>query len=330
MVLAYPRIFKGSGNLQAMTRTVTVVNEFGELETHEIFNKNDLTHLALFPFTQEGQDSSLNWLQYGIYEAVGEDLTQFTYMSIHWNEDQFQLHEQIKAAQTQGLPFFLTGTYRQDGDLYEIKSKLYHTGNGGLLKERVFTGRDLFGLVDSISLQTRVDLGIPGILLNSSVDLPFRVYYTDMLEAYEYCIKGYYIDSFSYYLNKAVELDSTFAMALYYRAEMNYNFQINEQAARNDICQAMRHRERMTDFREISTRIRYYAILGEKDKAMMHLGEMLLHKGDMEATEKLYHRAILLDPEEEKYWSRLLDHRSFTRFLIPFMFPLQDFFMRPS
>ncbi len=398
LVLAYPRIFKGGGNLQAMTRTVTVVNEFGELETHEIFNKNELTHLAIFPFSNEGRDSSLDWLQHGIFEAVGEDLSQFTYMSVNWNEDQFQLHEQIEVAQTKGLPYFLAGTYRQDGEIYEIKSKLYQTGNGGLLKERMFKGRDFFALVDSISLQTRIDLGIPGILLNSSVDLPFQVFYTDNLKEFEYCIKGNFIDSSSYNFNKAVELDSTFAMALLYRADRNYHYQINEEAARKDIRQAMRHRKRMTDFREIATRIRYYSILGEKEKAialaemqqelkpydfkilidlisvyqryflvhkmeeaviklnelvpgqrsyqlllansylltenlskgielleyliqgnpedteaLMQLGEMLLHKGNLEAAEKIYQRAILLNPDEEKYWSRLLDHIEYVR-----------------
>lgn len=154
-VLAYPRVFKGSDNLQAMTRSVTVINEFGEKEIHEVFNENYLAKLAIFPFTDESRDSSLSWLQYGIFDAVGEDLHQFPYMSIGWNEDVFHLHEQIKSARTDGIPRFLTGTFRTDGEVYEISSRLYQTDNGVILAERVFRGKDFFALVDPISLQTR-------------------------------------------------------------------------------------------------------------------------------------------------------------------------------
>ena len=271
--LAYPRLFKGGGNLNAMTRSVTVLNEYGEEEIHEVFMEDYLTKLAIFPFANESQDSSLQWLEYGIFDGIGEDLGQFSYLSVDWDSDVTQLNEQIKRARLNNYDRFLTGSFDKDGDVYEITCRLYQTENGTILEERVFTGSELFSLFDSISLQTRIDLGISVNILNSSVDLPFKVHYTDNLEAFEYATRGLYMGSRLENLYKAVELDSTFAMALATRAFLNYNYQINSETALKDIRQAMRHRHRLSEADEISVRMFYYAIHGESDKAIA-LAEM--------------------------------------------------------
>jgi len=272
-VLAYPRIFTGSGNLNAMTRSVTVYNEYGEKEIHEVFKEDYLSKLALFPFTNESKDSSLNWLEFGIYEALGEDLEQFSYLSVDWNEDVSQLNEQIKRARTNHYSHFLTGTFTVNGGAYEINSRLYKTENGSIQAERVFRGKDFFILIDSMSLQARKDLGISNNVLNSSVDLPFKAFFTDNLEAFEYFVKGNYVESQMQNLNKAIELDSTFAMALITRAYYNHMYQLNKESAQKDISQAMRFRQRLTENREINSRILYYSVHGESNKAIA-LAEM--------------------------------------------------------
>ena len=69
IVFAYPKIFKSRDNLQAMTMTVSVMNENGEKEIRRVFKDEYIAKLSLFPFANEANDSSENWLQYGIYRC---------------------------------------------------------------------------------------------------------------------------------------------------------------------------------------------------------------------------------------------------------------------
>ncbi len=78
-----------------MTFPVTVVNEFGEKETHRVFKEAYLTRVQICPFRNETGDSSQNWMQYGIQEAIWGDLRQFNYI-LTGLDKAFILQEQIK------------------------------------------------------------------------------------------------------------------------------------------------------------------------------------------------------------------------------------------
>jgi len=398
IVLTYPKILKGRDNLKAMTTTISVTNENGEKEIRKVFKDEYIVRLSLFPFTNEANDSSANWLQYGIFEALFEDLNQFNYF-IQWGSPSAKhLQEQIKYAKTNNYSHFLTGSFRITKGIYEITSRLYKTSNGTVEKERTFKGNDFFNLIDSISLQARIDLGISENVLKSYPCLPFKEHLTSNFNAFRYFIIGLYIDSLAINLHRAIELDSTYALASYLRAEYNYNFQKSNESAHTDIKQAMRHRNRLSEYNDISTRILYYLILGENDKAialseMQHelqphnilllsrlldtyvrnflvykyqkaaqqmaelvpnipdcqidlarsclftgelnkglevlgrllndnpenvdalllMGELYLHKNDLKSAERTYQKAILIQPENEKYWSRILDHIAYIR-----------------
>jgi len=401
IVLAYPKIFKSRDNLQKMTMTISVVNENGEKEIRKVFKDEYVTKLAIFPFINESRDSSENWIQYGIYQALWADLEQFNYMLINGNHNDFHLQEQIKFAKTNNLSHFITGVFRITNGIYEITSKIYQTSNASVIAERIFRGIDLFALIDSISLQSRMALGVSKNLLNSYTDLPLKEHFTDNLNAFKYFMKGISDstwDSRFHDLNRAVKFDTTFAVALYVKAIQNYYYQISDITARNDINQAMRHRQRLSEFDEISTRVLYYLILGENNKAitlaemqyelrpnnielllflenifdwnfmvheqekalqqlnklvpdnpdyqieiarsylfagkldkglevleklfdhnpentkaLLQMGEIYLHKNDLKDAEKIYQKAILFSPENEKYWSKLFKAIAYER-----------------
>jgi tetratricopeptide (TPR) repeat protein len=402
IVLAYPKIFKSRDNLQKMTMRISVINENGEKEIRKVFQDEYVTKLAIFPFINESRDSSENWIQYGIYEALRVDLLQFNYMLINGNYNAFHLQEQIKFAKTNNLSHFITGVFRITNGIYEITSKIYQTSNASVIAERIFRGIYLFDLIDSISLQSRMALGVSKDLLNSYTDLPLKEHFTDNLNAFKYLTKGAFIDSSYdstfYDLNRAVKFDTTFAVALYIRAMVNYYYSISDITARKDINQAMRHRQRLSESQEISTRVLYYLILGENKKAitlaemqyelqpnniellsfleniydrnfmvhehekalqqlnklvpdnpdyqielarshlftgkldkglevleklldhnpentsaLLQMGEIYLHKNDLKDAEKIYQKAILFSPEDEKYWSKLFKSIAYER-----------------
>ena len=394
-ILAYPKIFKGRANLQAMTMTVSVLNENGERVNRNVFKNEYITKLSIFPFSNETNDPSKSWLQIGISDAICLDLTQFNYISYAFDRNTTHLQEQIKYAKNNNHPYFLTGVFRVTNGIYEITSRLYQTTNGTVKAERVFKGNDFFSLIDSISLQTRIDMNISKPILNSFPDLPVNEQSTNNLDAYHYYTRR---DSFYFNKNKAIQLDSTFALALYYHAAGNYNIQSSYESAQKFILQAMRHRQGLSENHKIPIQILYYLIFGENDKAialaemqhelqpnniqlllrlidtydrnfmiqklersleqlnellpdmptyqiqlarsylftgkldkglevlkqtlkdnpentgaLLQMGEIYLHKNDLEAAEEVYQKAILLSPEDKKYWSLIFDHIAYVR-----------------
>lgn len=392
-----------SGNrntLNAMTLPVTIINEDGKKETRRIFKESFINRLAIFPFINETNDTSYNWMQYGFTDALGQDLGQFSYVTAWVNADAKHIQEQIKFAGDGNYQYFLTGTFRVEDQTYEVTSKLYQTANGRVEAERIFKGDDFFSIIDSISLQTRIDLGISSGIINNFPNLPFKEQATANLDAFRFYIRGLYPDRFfATSLKRSIELDSTFALACYNRARINYGFQLSHESALSDINQAMRHRQRLPEFYNILVRTYYYLIREENDKAialieMQHelkpkdvlilnsltdlyerellfikkydralqqlielvpddpdhlyliagrylftgkvkkglellkrllkanpeevnalllMGEFYLHKNDPEAAKKMYQKAIFIQPENEKYWSKMFDHISFLK-----------------
>lgn len=224
-ILVYLKISGNRSSLNAITVPVTVINESGERDVRRIIKDSYITRLTIYTFKNEANDSSKNWLQYGLFHAIYYDLRQFNYVVIRTNSNVNHLQEQIKDARTNNFPYFLTGTFRTTDGIYEITSKLYKTTNGAVVAERIFRGDDFFSIIDSISLQTRIDLGVSKIVLSSYPDLPFREHSTNNLNAFQYIIRGLYVDSLYTNLHRSIELDSTFAFALYARAGLNYAFQ---------------------------------------------------------------------------------------------------------
>jgi tetratricopeptide (TPR) repeat protein len=51
----------------------------------------------------------------------------------------------------------------------------------------------------------------------------------------------------------------------------------------------------------------------ENTKALLQMGEIYLHKNDLKDAEKIYQKAILFSPENEKYWSKLLKAIAYER-----------------
>ncbi len=289
--------------LNAMTETVTVIDESGRQETRKVFKENYITKLAIFPFMDESKDSSDNWLGFGVFRAISENLQQFNYISVWRKYDAISLQEQISSARTNNYPYFLTGSIRLDSGIYEITSRIHRTSNGSITAERIFWGSDFFSLIDSISMRTRIDLGISKSIMNSSTDLPFKEHVTGNLSAFENYIRGLYIDSFYFHLIKALELDSTFALAAYTLADQHHQFQISNKSARKYINLAMRHRQRLSEYGEISIRTLYYLILGENEKAVA-LSEMQyeLNPNDVQLLTELiytYWRNLLTDKEKK-------------------------------
>jgi AraC-like DNA-binding protein/tetratricopeptide (TPR) repeat protein/TolB-like protein len=274
-ILLYPRVFGKSG-LNTLTSPVTVVNEFGEPVTRRVVKEEYITKLALFPFANEINDSTLDWMRFGIMEAIVEDCYQFSNILVEWFVST-HLNEQITRTKDIDYPYFLTGVYSFTEGVYTITSRLYQSSNGALIAEQTFMGADFFILIDSICAQARMDLGIPEAILNSTPDITVSELLTNNLDAFSYYVKGKFglqpnIGTLASF-NKAIQLDSTYAAALLVMAYWNYNFMISHESAVKYIDQCMRHRGRMSENVEYLARLYYYLIHGDTQKAIA-LAEM--------------------------------------------------------
>ncbi len=162
---------------------------------------------------------------------------------------------------------------------YKISYNLHQTLNGSVKRATTFEGNDLFGLIDSISLQTRIDLGISENIINLFPDLPVKEHTTKNLNAYRYFIYGGYFNkdfstgSSTLNFKKAVDRDSTVALASYQFAWHSHFYLSSKICANKYISLAMRHRKRLPEYRDIQVRILNYSILGENEKAIA-LSEM--------------------------------------------------------
>jgi AraC-like DNA-binding protein/tetratricopeptide (TPR) repeat protein len=276
-ILIYPRIF-GPENLKSMTYPVTVLNESGERETHRVFKEDNLTRLALFPFENELHDSSMNWLWLGIPEAVKEDMHQFSNIVIGWDYATF-FYKQRDFAKENNFHFFLTGSYRVVDDTIEITTKLYQTSNGAVLNEGTLRGADFFILLDSICSQVRRDLDIAEIILETTDDRPVSTLMTDHMGAYEHYILGRYWwlsqESAYRHLTKAIQLDSTFALAYLFLARFCYIYQASHISADSSINEAIKYRHRLSERSDDRTRI-LNSMIKEDREYMIILSEILV------------------------------------------------------
>jgi tetratricopeptide (TPR) repeat protein/predicted Ser/Thr protein kinase len=129
-----------------------------------------------------------------------------------------------KVAAEAGVRWILTGTVFQTEPVIILTSEISEAETGEILAAQRVTGdsgEDLFAVIDRLSGEVRKDMALPEEA-SAETDRPIAEVTTHSEEAYRYFLEGlvladkYYRDEALASFRKAVEYDSTFAMALYY------------------------------------------------------------------------------------------------------------------
>lgn len=234
------------------------------------------------PFVQKGGDSTHNWLGVGIPYALEMDWDQDPYIfNIYPDEAKDKpLNTQLQETITSHCPKLLKGTYEVTDEGYNIQVLMYEAKSGQKIHDTTYTGKELFSLLDEISLSTKRFLQIPESHLAKVQDLPVSQILTQSLPAYKLFSSAISdrstgVNFFPFVkLQDALKEDSTFAWAAYTISNYHHFFQRSTIAAKQNIRQAMRHRKRLPDIFEIEIRQLQYKIDGEPEKAL-ELGETL-------------------------------------------------------
>jgi tetratricopeptide (TPR) repeat protein len=191
-------------SLGAATTTVTFKNEEGQTVERVIPKSEFLKSFSVFFFENRSNDPSRNWLQYAIPFLLNIDLSQDLFVQVQL---EYFFYSKIKSAgfpEGVALPltlkskiarelhskYFISGSFSIEGEEVLIETSIYDTKRAAEVTKRNFRGRDIFKLVDDMSLAIRRDLGILEQHIKDIKDLPVSEVATASPQALRSYIEG--------------------------------------------------------------------------------------------------------------------------------------------
>ena len=185
-----------------------------------------------------------------------------------------------EVARKAGVKWILTGKLLQTKPNIVLISEISEAATGRILATQKVSGtsnEDLFAVVDKLSPQVWKALSLPAEA-KAELQKPVAGVTTHSQEAYRFYLEGvenlnkYYLPEAMEGFAKAVELDSTFAMAYWYLAYvhvMNYNVE----PAREFIAKAARYKDKITQREKLYIRSLEASISGNYAEAIKVLQE---------------------------------------------------------
>jgi len=219
----------------AMDKTSIVSKITDEKTTVLKFNGEEKRSIAILMFVNRTGDRNLQWLCQGITDMLIRDLSQSRFLNVITIQRVLDIFSNLgiqspekvdykmistigKKAQAEAV---ITGGFSVTEDSVSINVQLYNANSGRLLQEEKVTGQGLeqiFGMVDELSRKVKSNLKL-SFNETAELDLSIADISTKSLEAYKYYTEGvdlaykaYFGDAITKF-EKAIEVDSTFAMA---------------------------------------------------------------------------------------------------------------------
>jgi class 3 adenylate cyclase len=201
----------GGAELGSITRSISFTDVDGSTVTQTIVKPEFVQEISLFPFEEEDGADSTAWLSRALIEMIRTDIVQDKYL-VAFVLDGTEAVDKINAAQLTNGSYYVDGKYRVTDTGFVVTPALRDKVNGSVVSERTFRGENIFDLVDSISIYLRREIGITPTQMRQSVDLEVKDYWTDNFAALRSATMGD-MGSGNIYFERALELDSTFAVA---------------------------------------------------------------------------------------------------------------------
>src|SRR5688500_1031397 len=242
--------------------------------------------VAVLYFDNNTGDASLDWMRTGLTDMIVTDLSQSTNIEVLGTDRLVQILQEMKRADDRvisadvvqeiarraGVDKVLVGSYVKAGDTIRISARLQEAATGRIVTSERVEGNGqsaLFGLVDELTRRFRsrmaeltataktTILAPPGAAEEAGLDRGVNEITTSSIEAYRYYAEGIHFHErglsaqASPLLQKAIEIDPRFAMALAKLAVLSSNMGLFNE--RDDYARrAIELLDRLT------TRERYY------------------------------------------------------------------------
>jgi len=152
-----------------------------------------------------------------------------------------------------GVKWMLLGSILQVKPRIEITTQLVDVGTGEIKASQRISGekeQDVFSLVDKLTVEIKKGFSLPVSAQQekepslAEVTTHSQEAYRYFLEGADYCQKLYFTEA-EISLKKALEFDSTFAMAYYWLA-VTKNYEGDTRAARESITKAAKYADKIT------------------------------------------------------------------------------------
>jgi serine/threonine protein kinase/Flp pilus assembly protein TadD len=257
---------------------------------HGLFFRTERIPIAVISFENETGDPQFDYLRSAIPNLLITSLEQSSALRVTTWERMRDLLKQMGKPDVQvigaDLGFELcrmdsaralvTGSFVKMGDMFATDVKVLDVDTKQLLKSASSKGEGVGSIlqvqIDELGKQIATGIGLPTTVVTSEQKVVADVT-TSSLQAYNLFLRGgedldkmYYLDA-RRFLERAVALDSTFAMA-YFRLAQTYASLGEQELARSACERAFRLRDRVTRKEALSIE-RYYtqAVLGDRAKA---------------------------------------------------------------
>ncbi|MDP7465096.1 MAG: hypothetical protein QF795_02070, partial [Candidatus Marinimicrobia bacterium] len=294
-------------DLGAVTESITIEDENGNL-VQKVIPKNEFRKkIATFFFENETSDSTLDWLRYGLPWLCDEDINQDLYIS-HITQDYFNykidnagydrssklpLSLKMKISKSLNNQYFLDGSFNIVDDAYIIKTNLYNTENGNLITKNRFVGSNIFTLVDKLVKQLKINLDIPLQYLETTTDLPVKSITTDNVEALKSYMQGEEKlvgdepqSAFNHY-NNSITYDKYFLQAHQSLSSLKM-FYLQDESWRENWDIILKSIDKLTDRTKFDYKMTYYQLTGDEELyKKLALRQVKLYSHDIEAHDRM-------------------------------------------
>ncbi len=276
---------------ESTTSSVTVLDEEGQTIQREIPKSEFRKKITIFFFNNESEDENNNWLQYAIKYMLEIDLEQDLYIRTSFGSDIYNRMKKAGFSNYINIPlslkkqlsselhqqYFLTGIFKKKNDTFEIDTNLYDTKRFKLLKNRKFSGNQIFSLIDEIALQIKKDMNVPSKRLEEFNSMPVAEMMTNNLSAMKSYTSG--INSINFYndyqkavekIEQAIKEDPSFAYAYlqlidFYLNTMNIN---QDEKMKQIFSSLMKNLYKFPEKDKYVIKYAYYLIQVDFDKAI--------------------------------------------------------------
>ncbi len=332
----------GSKDLGAATTSVVIEDEDGNTVERVVPKSEFRKRVTIFFFDSESEDTTADWLQYGIPLALDADLEQDLFIQTTTGESfaadfkklgypsgiGLPLNVRRKLAEDAHTPLFMSGTFTQEGEQLSVTITLHNTDRGKLVAEHTFTGNTVFDVADQMSVRLKHDLNIPTHYIEDTEDLPVAEMLTTSLSSYESLVRGIkalLLDNnwqeTGRWVAQAIAEDSTNAYAHLVQYQVGL-FGNDRQKAAVAIEAAMQNMYRLPERMQFQIKGAYYDFAQQPDKvvAVLRMGIDLFPE-DIEARAQLaglhvlhnerdqaiaqFKKIIEIDPTQYEYLQQL-------------------------
>jgi serine/threonine protein kinase/tetratricopeptide (TPR) repeat protein len=184
-----------------VTETVAVVDEQGHTVQRAVPKSEFRRSFALYFFDNKTGDHSKDWLDTAIPMLLEMDLGQDPFLTIRspfdpyavdrlqragfksWEDAPWSFKQRLASDSHTG--YLVTGSFTIEKGDFVVTRDLHEAATGRLVSEKTYRGKDIFALVDDMSVAMKTDLNVPVVQAETIKDLPVAEITTKSVKALE-------------------------------------------------------------------------------------------------------------------------------------------------